>query len=268
MQAIDTELGGRVLAAGREIGAYVIAADLVGLEPSEDTAFRAWLNRVKTETLDGETLISIDEHKPNNWRGHASWTRIAIARYTGDATLTARCAQVQEGWIGNRAVYAYNENDWHDDNSAGIPWHSCTYLPDTTQKKGINPVGSTILGNDVDGLLPDDQRRPPNDNGFEWPPSRVNYVYECLQGIICSAVVLDRAGYDVWNWQNQGILRAFKWLERTTFVEGPGFPATGDDKFQPWVINHFYPGANLAASSPAGSGKNFGWTDWIYGPDA
>ena len=49
MAAIDSERGGRTLALGRELLAYVIAADLVGLDASDDVEFRAWLRRTLTE---------------------------------------------------------------------------------------------------------------------------------------------------------------------------------------------------------------------------
>src|SRR3972149_6063391 len=43
MQAIDSEIGGRTLALGRNLAAYVIAADLVDLPEPEDSQFREWL---------------------------------------------------------------------------------------------------------------------------------------------------------------------------------------------------------------------------------
>jgi len=70
MAAIDTELGGRTLALGRELGAYVIAADLVGLDPADDERFRAWLRRTLTEDLSGRTLQSTHEDRPKQL-GHA-----------------------------------------------------------------------------------------------------------------------------------------------------------------------------------------------------
>src|SRR5437667_4362122 len=41
MAAIGTEAGGRTLALGRELEAYVVSADLVGLDPADDAVFRA-----------------------------------------------------------------------------------------------------------------------------------------------------------------------------------------------------------------------------------
>jgi hypothetical protein len=69
--AIDTELGGRTLALGRELVAYVVAADLIDLKNYDPTfdnnSFRPWLRRTLTEDLSGKTLISTHEDRPNNW---------------------------------------------------------------------------------------------------------------------------------------------------------------------------------------------------------
>ena len=59
MAAIGTEKGGRTLALGRELIAYVIAAGLVGLPADKDQTFRAWLRTTLTEVLDGKTLQSV-----------------------------------------------------------------------------------------------------------------------------------------------------------------------------------------------------------------
>ena len=56
---IGTEVGGSTLALGRELAAYVLAADLVGGLPADiDAVFRTWLSDVRTEDLVGGTLIS------------------------------------------------------------------------------------------------------------------------------------------------------------------------------------------------------------------
>jgi hypothetical protein len=72
-------------------------------------------------------------------------------------------------------------------------------------------------------------------------------------------VILHRAGYDVWSWQDSALLRAFEWLH------GPAaFPATGDDTWQSHLINYYY-GTSFPAPVPSSPGKNVGWTDWTHG---
>jgi hypothetical protein len=71
-------------------------------------------------------------------------------------------------------------------------------------------------------------------------------------------VILDRAGYDCWEWSDQALLRAVTWLH-----EECNYPAGGDDTWQPHVVNFFY-GSDFPAPSPSSPGKNVGWTDWTH----
>jgi hypothetical protein len=246
MAAIGTEQNGETLDLGRELMAYVLAADLAGLPPTEKAAFQNWLRYVLAENLAGQTLRSTHESRPNNWGTHCGATRAAIARYLGDATELERTARVFKGWLGDRNTYADfsydpNELEWQANPNAPV---------------GVNPRGATIQGHSVDGVLPDDQRRA---GPYAWPPPKTNYVYGALQGALMQAIILYRAGYDVWNWENQALLRAVKWL----YNEG-NYPADGDDKWLIHVVNYFYT-AGFPARFPASPGKNAGWTDWLYG---
>src|SRR4029077_1249055 len=86
---------------------YVIAADLINL-PSwrpafNNRTFRPWLRRLLHKNLDGDTLISTQETRPNNWGLHAGAARAAIAIYLGDRRQLARTAKVFHGWLGHRA---------------------------------------------------------------------------------------------------------------------------------------------------------------------
>ncbi|MGH7450446.1 MAG: alginate lyase family protein [bacterium] len=243
MAAIGTEKGGRTLALGRELVAYVIAADLVGLPPKEDQRFRTWLRETLTEKLDGSTLRSTHEQRPNNWGTHAGASRVAVAVYLGDQAEIARCVQVFKGWLGDRVSYAgfkYSELYWQANPSKPV---------------GINPKGAMKNGYSIDGVLPDDQRRC---GSFRWPPPKENYVYEALQGALVQAVILYRLGYDVWNWQDKALLRAFEWLHNQA-----KYPASGDDNWQPHLINYYYR-TKFPAPVPSTPGKNVGWTDWTH----
>lgn len=248
MAAMHTEDGGRTLALARELGAYVIAADLVGLPPYQDSIFRSWLRETLHEELDGKTLVSTHEDRPNNWGTDAGGSRLAVAVYLQDEAELARAAQVFRGWLGDRSAYSsfrYGDLSWQFD-------------PDNPV--GINPKGASKDGHSIDGVLPDDQRRG---GTFTWPPPKENYVYGALQGALAQAIILHRAGYtDVWTWEDNALLRAFEWLH-----EEADFPAVGDDMWQPHVINHYY-GTGFPAPVPARPGKNVGWTDWTHGAPA
>ncbi|MBF0448481.1 MAG: alginate lyase family protein [Magnetococcales bacterium] len=247
LDAIGTEVGGRTLALGRELIAYVIAADLVGLPPEADQRFRSWIKASLDLDLEGQTLRKTHEKRPNNWGTHAGASRLAVAVYLDDKQELEKAARVFKGWVGDRK--AYNRFKFR-----ALTWH-----PDPANPVAINPKGSTIQGHSVDGLLADEQRRCCNKQ-FRWPPPHENYVYEGLQGAMAQAVILHQAGYsDVWQWQDQALLRAFKWLHDVA-----KYPAKGDDIWQIHLINHYY-GPQFPAETPAKPGKNVGWTDWTHG---
>ncbi len=162
--AMDTELDGRTLALGRELAVYVIAADLINLPRYDATfdtqEFRPWLRRTLTETLEGRTLQSTHEGRPNNWGTHAGASRAAVAVYLGDTVELARTAQVFQGYLGDRSAYASFQF------GTDLSWQCGAARP-----VGINPRGCRKNGHSLDGVLPDDQRRC---GPFQWPPCRTN----------------------------------------------------------------------------------------------
>ncbi len=241
----ETERGARTLAVGRNIMAYVIAADLVGLPPDQDATFRTWLRELLGKKLRGKTLRSTHEKRPNNWGTHAGASRAAIAAYLGDRDELERTARVFRGWLGDRDAYA------------GFEFGESWWQADPARPVGINPAGATRDGHSIDGVLPDDQRRA---GGFTWPPPKENYVYGALQGALAQAVILHRAGYDVWSWEDQALLRAFRWLH-----EQAQFPPEGDDTWQSPLVDFFY-GTQFWDGGPTRPGKNAGWTDWTHAP--
>jgi hypothetical protein len=245
--AIGTEAGGRTLALGRELIAYVVAAELVGLPADVNSRFRAWLDAVRHTELDGRTLVSTHEDRPNNWGTHAGASRMAVALYLGDDADLDRAAQVFKGWLGDRSAYA------------GFDYGDLSWQADPELPVGVNRAGATIEGYSVDGVLPDDQRRG---GDFTWPPPAENYVWGALQGALSQALILERAGYAAWSWEDQALLRAVRWLHAQA-----DFPAEGDDTWLPHLVNYAY-GTDFPAPVPSRSGKNMGFTDWTHGADA
>ena len=251
IEAIDTEVGGTSLALARNLSGYVIAAELVGLEPSEDERFRGWLRRALTRACsDGRTLRSTHEKRPNNYGTHAGASRAAVAVYLGDRTELARTATVFRGWLGDRAAYA------------GFKYGDLSWQCDPTRPVGVNRRGCVKSGVSLDGALPEEMRRG---DSFEWPPDKgdaVNYTWEAIQGALVQAEILHRQGYDTWNWQNQALRRVIQFQYNLDRQFG-GWWATGDDTWTPWLVNRVY-GTRFPTTSPTRPGKNMGWTDWTH----
>lgn len=239
---------GRALALGRELAAYVISADLIDLpshDPELDRAFRSTISALLTApTFNGPAnLVECHETRPNNWGTHCGASRAAVAAYLGDRGQLDRVAQVLRGWLGDRDSYA------------GFTYGDLGWQCDPTRPVGVNPRGCRKEGHSVDGVLPDDQRRA---GGFRWPPPKENYVYEALQGVLVQAVILQRAGYDPFSWQDAAILRAFRWL-----FEQADFPPARDDVWEVHLVNAMY-GAGFSAAASATPGKNMGYTDFTH----
>jgi hypothetical protein len=246
---------GLALALGRELAAYVIAADLIDLpayDPALDALFRTKLTTLRAAYTGGaaDNLIDCHEKRPNNWGAHCGATRAAIAAYLGDTADLARTAQVFKGYLGDRSSYAGFDYGGTA-GSLDLSWQADEFAP-----VGINPRGATKAGLNIDGVLADDQRRG---GSFTTSPPHENYVWEALQGLLAQAVILERAGYPAFDWEDQALLRAVRWL-----YDVNDFPAEGDDTFSPHIVNHYY-GTSFPAPTPARYGKNVGWTDWTHG---
>lgn len=251
LSAMGSENNGNVLSISRNLLCYVLAADLIDLknvDPEGEARFRKWLVEVRRRRFGKQgSIVSVQEKRPNNFGTHATASRAAVARYLGEEAELQRTAQVFKGWLGDRQAYA------------GFKFGELSWQANPKEPVGINPKGATKAGVNIDGVLPDDQRRG---GPFTWPPPKVNYVYGALQGALAAANILHRAGYDTWNWQDQALLRAYRWL-----YEVADFPAQGDDRWQLPLIDAVY-GTKFWDGAPVGHGKNMGWTDWTHGGQA
>ncbi len=240
---------GRALALAREVQGYVAAAEgieLAKVDPDLHEAFKAKLRYFLTCPTTGggpATLVKSQEQRPNNWGTHASAARVMIARYIGDDAELARAVQVFKGFLGDRSSYAgfvYGELDWQADKSAPV---------------GINPKDSAIQGHSVDGSLPEELRRA---GGFTWPPGKTDYYWEAEQGITATVAVLENAGLKAKTWSDWAHLRSVKWA-----YDVAGWPPSGDDNWQPAVINALY-GTSYPVASGASAGKGLGWAEFTH----
>ncbi len=239
-----SQRGARALALGKQLLSYVVAADLVGLPEDKKTEFKRWLRDcLSYQFSSGKTLRSTHKSRPNNWGTLAGASRLAAAVYLEDLEEVKRCAEVFKGWLGDRELYA------------GFRYKDRAWQAQPRKPVGINPKGAEKQGHSIDGVLPDDQRRA---GPFRWPPPKENYAYTALQGAVAQAVILNRCGYNVWEWEDKALLRAFQWLYNVA-----DYPAEGNDMWMPFIINQAY-NASFAVNTPEKPGKNVAWTDWTH----
>jgi hypothetical protein len=250
MRVLGTEEDGEAVMFARNIVCYIIAADLIDLrrhDPAREAAFRRWLAQAPSRPFKDRSLIDNDRLRTNNHGRVAGAALAAIAIYLEDHDALARTARIFKGFLGDEAYDGFRYR-------YGTSWQG-----DPRRPLGINAASARRGGHDVDGALPEEMRR-----GCElrWPPCRTGYAWEGLGGVVVEARLLERAGYDVWNWQDRAILRAAHFLERLDREFG-GWWAEENDTWQPWLINDAY--GTSFPTAPANSGKNMGYTDWLYG---
>jgi hypothetical protein len=250
------------LSALWNLGGWVIAADIIDLktmDPTLDGQFRSWLlnDILQGNDLGSGTFLGKTYDRPNNWGTGGQFSWAAAALYLGNAADLegigiAEVARVHEGWQGNRSRYAdfnYGDTSWQCEPSAPV---------------GINRQGCEKQGHNIDGVLPDDQRRG---GSFSWPPPEENYFYTALNGALPAAIILHRAGYNSLAWENQAIFRAFKWLH----YQGDGkseFTTSGDDVWMDWAVDCYY-GTNYAHSVPSSFvSRTIDFTAWTHSPSA
>jgi len=253
LAAIGTERPGAdngILALARQLGAYVLAADLVGLSGPDGERFRGWLSAIRTRDLGGHgrwtQLTATHADSANNWGAFAGASRMAADLYLGDMADLGQAALVMQGFLGDRGAWSAFQPV---EDSADWACHPEAYTP-------INPP-CTLSGVDVDGAVVRDISRGGH---LAWPPGRDGILYtgESLQGLVVQAELLRAAGADAWSWSDQALLRAAGVLTRAR-----GWNATEVGYHLPWIFNARY-GLDLP-TKPAGFGRLSGYTDWLYG---
>lgn len=237
-----TEDGGRTLALGRNLCSYVLAADLMRYR---DPGFVGWLAGVRGEKLDGMSLVECQERRGNNWGTAATASLVAANLYLDDRVALDRAVRVFRGWLGDRSQYA--GHDWGD-----LSWQA-----DPAAPVGVNPKGSRRDGIDVDGCLPDDQRRT---GGLTASPPAGNYVRAAISHQFVAATLLWNAGYPSFAWSEQALRRAVSF-----FRVRCGGSFSGDDGWVPPLTEWAYEGLDAGAGDPASVGKLMAWCAWTHG---
>jgi hypothetical protein len=265
MVALPTQVVGcsnAVLSLGRQLTAYVLAADLSGLRTSSSgPAFATWLTAIRTKNIGGHSIWTsikyTHENSPNNWGAYAGAARIAADRYLGDTTDLAAASKVTQGFLGDKTAYAgFN----HNLSSAGVSW-SCsgsatTYTP-------VNPA-CTKSGINVDGGVVSDVSRG---GSLKWPPPSpgISYQLESIQGLGLQVELLYRGGETgAWSWSSSALKRMAGVVTRSAASGGTGWNGTQTARQMPWLLNRRY-GLSLPTKATT-YGRAIGFTDWLYGP--
>jgi hypothetical protein len=249
-----------ILSLGRQLGAYVLAADLIKLSGTDDVTFRSWLTTIRTLYLGGHgrwvTLTGTHEDSNNNWGAFAGASRIAASLYLGDTADVARASLVVRGFLGDRYAYSgFRSGLYADELTWTCSSSGSTYTPVdwACYKNGINLNGA-IAGDIYRG------------GGLTWPAldPGIPYTLEALQGVTLQVELLYQNGYpEAWSWSNSALQRAANFVSRSGQSGGSTWNYSSVSYHLPWLLNARY-GLGLP-TKPAGFGRVFGYTDWLYG---
>ncbi len=251
----------RTLATARNIGAYVLAADLVGM-PGETTGSRSgftgtrwdtWLGALRTKTIGApancNSIVDCSNQRGHNWGAFATGARIAIDIYLGDGAELATAVGRYQRFLGE----SMSGSQWSP-SSAFDATYACQ--PGGAQWRAINPAD---CGPAKDGMIVEDISR--SGGSFDsYDKTGIGYTMESYQALLFSAILLERQGYQPFAWGDQALLRVMQWLEREGIPQGNG---SSVELHQSWIANHFYD--ENFDTEPANMGRALGFTDWLFG---
>jgi hypothetical protein len=250
-----------VLSTSRQLGAYVIAADLIDLknfDAAVDQEFRSWLTTIRTTNIGTHgrwrSITYTCENSASNWGTFACASRIAAGIYLGDTADVDRAAAVLRAYFGERGAYprhAPGRNGYFEHTAGYQASWSCT----VTTWTGINPACGKS-GVNLDGVLVEDASR--GGGCCTLQGDGIMYSWEALQGLFVSAELLYRTGRygDPYSWSDQALRRALDFMQRS------GWVISKRATYIPWMANARYGTSYLV--SPTTGGRIMSWGDWLY----
>lgn len=250
-----------VLATGRQLGAYVISADLINLktyDPAGDNEFRTWLSSIRTTNIGTharwKNIRYTCENATANWSAFACASRIAASIYLGDSTDVQRASLIIRALLGERSTYpkdAPGQNGYFQHTTDYQSSWSCN----ETTWTGINPP-CVKSGVNIDGAPIEDASR-----GGACCVAQglgISYPWEALQGYFVSLELLYRTGNygNPYTWSNQALKRSMDFMQRS------GWGITSAASYVPWMANARY-GTSYTVGTSLG-GRIMSWGDWLY----
>lgn len=261
MAAIRTQRVGcdnATLALGRQLMAYVLAADFADLAGTPEATFRAWLTTIRRKIIGGHgvwnSLFRTHVRSATNWGAYAGASRIAASLYLGDTADVAAASKITQGFLGSRTAYRFTDRmSW-----AALSW-SCApsiYTPvNGVCKKGVINVSGAVIADISRG------------GSLRWPPGStgVQYQLDSIQGVGMQVELLYQNGYPTaWDWTASAVKRMADLVTRSKSGGGTGWNETTASRQMPWLLNRRY-GMSIPRRS-SGMGRAIGFTDWLWGP--
>jgi hypothetical protein len=260
-QSAEWQTQNGVLAAGRQIGAYVISADLINLrsyDAAADNEFRAWLGPIRTTNIGThgrwKAITFTCENAAANWGTFACASRIAASIYLGDSADVQRSQLIIRAFLGERTAYPADApgRDGYFQHTQGYQSTWSCYDPAWLAS---NPY-CLRSGLSIEGVLVEDASR--GGGCCVLQGDGIMYSWEALQGLFVSVELLYRTGNygNPYTWSNNALKRTLDFMQRS------GWGVTNPAKYVPWMANARY--GTSYPTATGGNGRIMSWGDWLY----
>jgi hypothetical protein len=254
----------RLLGTMRQISGYVLAADLVRMDPNvtgsrsgyTSTVWKTWLGALRTKSIGAgnkPSIVVTNNNNATNWGAWASAARTAIDVYLNDTADLAVAVARLKLYLG--------------ESTSGTPWvksgsYDASWVCTASGSVQFTAVNGSSCGSGKDGIIVEDASR--SGSPFPaWDKAGIDYSFHAYGAQLVAALLLDRKGYDVWNWGNRALKRIMDRLDRLGVATGNG-RATATHVS--WIPRHFY--NTSYPTVPARASDTLGYTDWLYGAAA
>lgn len=247
--------GNAVLAMGRQLGGYVLAADFAGYR---DPVFTSWLAMILDREIGGHSrwhvLRFAAYDTASNWGVHA------LTSTTVSDIFLNRTSDIEKDW---RTFASYGVPYGGNFNKASSYNEQWSCFPTVTSGKlpvAINPGARMIddvltpcvrLGVNLDGAPVEDSSR----SSFG---SFSTYIHESLQGYAVMAQLWNRTGRDGWGVNDRQVCRAAQFGDRAGKLNDSSV-----SYFVAHMANKFC-GLSLPTRTPTAGGRMFGFSDWLF----
>jgi hypothetical protein len=272
LDAIDSEAGARWMAVGRNLGSYVIAADLLDLReggaPGEDAErvqrwMESWMEKHLRDNNTEMMRPIAPFHSGANGAAQEGFVHVAVAAYLRDGRALQRAWDAYRTFVCDPTAPDLERIDLRrpaEDGWTHDPRRPCAINPAGTVK-----VVATLDGTErverIDGALVADMRRG---GLFQSAPGYTQYPWVGLEGLVPAALILERAGYPAFAVADRAVLRALEylWYLRTETGDERWFDGERASEIV-HLVNVRY-GVSFPVVGPTRGGRTVGYTGWTH----
>ena len=244
-----------VLAMGRQLGGYVLAADFAGYR---EPVFTDWLAMVVEREVGGHSRWH--QLRFTAYDSANNWGTFALASVTAVDIFLNRTADIEKDWQTFASYGVSYGGQFNKTSDYNEQWSCYSTTSSGKLPVAINPsvmlvnnapVPCIKSGINLDGAPVEDSSR----SAFG---SYSTYIHESLQGYAVMAQLWNRTGREGWTVNNSQVCRAVQFGDRAG--------RTNDSSVSYFVVHmaNRFCGLSLPTNTPTSGGRMFGFSDWLF----